>query len=78
VVLTPRGWRQVGGVFYPPTTVSKKPDRRGEHAISRKTIARGMSGETGVTVVTTLVCFFILRTRLRARWAPGIPCALSV
>ncbi len=28
------------------------------------------------SVVTTLVCFFILRTRLRAQQAPGIPCAL--
>jgi hypothetical protein len=34
-------------------------------------------GESGVTVVTTLVCFFILHARLRARRAPGIPCALS-
>ena len=28
-----------------------------------KTIARGMPGETGVTVVTTLVCFVLFRTR---------------
>jgi hypothetical protein len=41
-----------------------------------KTIARGMSGETDVTVVTMLVCFFILHARLRVRRAPGIPCAL--
>jgi hypothetical protein len=27
--------------------------------------------------VTTLVCFFILHTRLRVRHAPGFPCALS-
>ena len=26
----------------PPMTVSTKPDRRGEHEISRKTIAQGM------------------------------------
>jgi hypothetical protein len=25
-----------------------------------------------------LVCFFILHARLRARWAPGIPCALCL
>src|SRR5438552_6813088 len=37
-----------------------------------------MSGETGVTVVTTLVRFSILRARLRAQRAPGIPCALFV
>jgi len=35
-----------------------------------------MSGETGVTVVTMLVRFFLLRARLRAHRAPGIPCAL--
>jgi hypothetical protein len=35
-----------------------------------------MPGESGVTVVTMLVCFFILRTRLRVQRAPGIPCAL--
>jgi hypothetical protein len=39
-------------------TVSSKPGHRGEREVSRKTIARGMPGETGVTVVTTLVCFF--------------------
>src|SRR5438067_11187980 len=43
-----------------------------------KTIARGMPGEPGVTVVTMLVCSFILHARLRARRAPGIPCALSL
>jgi hypothetical protein len=26
-------------------TVTKKPDRRGEHEVSRKTIARGMPGD---------------------------------
>ena len=31
-----------------------------------------------MTVVTSLVCFFILHARLRARHAPGIPCALCV
>src|SRR5436309_4672729 len=35
-----------------------------------------MPGVTGVTVVTMLVCFFILHARLRAHRAPGIPCAL--
>src|SRR5258708_19579832 len=57
-------------------TVSNKPGHRGEREVSRKTIARGMPGETGVTVVTMLVCFFILHARLRVHWAPGIPCAL--
>jgi len=42
-------------------TVTKKPDRRGEHEISRKTIARGMPGETGVTVVTNSRVFYTTR-----------------
>jgi hypothetical protein len=41
-----------------------------------KTIARGMPDVFGVTVVTYSVCFFHLHPRLRARRAPGIPCAL--
>src|SRR5438552_18682933 len=59
-------------------TVSNKPGHRGEHEGNRKTIARGMPGETGVTVVTMLVCFFISHARLRAHQAPGIPCALCL
>src|SRR5260370_41662969 len=57
-------------------TVSNKRGHRGEREVSRKTIARGMPGETGVTVVTTLVCFIHLHARLRVHWASGIPCAL--
>src|SRR5260221_1986120 len=60
----------------PLTTVSIKRGHRGEHEVSRKTIARGMPGVSGVTVVTMLVCLFFLHTRLRAHWPPGIPCAL--
>jgi hypothetical protein len=41
-----------------PMTVTNKPDHRGERDISRKTIARGMPGDSGVTVVTMLVCSF--------------------
>src|SRR5881296_2723621 len=44
-------------------TVSNKPGHRGEREVSRKTIARGMPGSSGVTVVTTLVCFVLFRTR---------------
>ena len=36
----------------PPATVTRRIRRRGEHEISRKTIARGMPGEPGVPVVT--------------------------
>jgi hypothetical protein len=46
-------------------TVTTKHGRRGEREVSRKTIARGMPGESGVTVVTMLVCFFDLHARLR-------------
>jgi hypothetical protein len=35
-----------------------------------------MPGRSGVTVVTTLVCFFILHARLRVHQAPGFPRAL--
>src|SRR5260370_32586430 len=38
--------------------VSNKPGHRGEREVSRKTIARGMPGRSGVTVVTMLVCLF--------------------
>ena len=54
----------------------KKRGHRGEREVSRKTIARGMPGRSGVTVVTMLVCFFSLHARLRVHCAPGIPCAL--
>jgi hypothetical protein len=47
----------------PLATVTNKPDRRGEHEVTVKTIARGIPGESGVTVVTTLVCFFTFYTR---------------
>src|SRR5712672_1447607 len=57
-------------------TVSNKPGHRGEREVSRKTIAWGMPGRSGVTVVTMLVCLFLSHTRLRVHRAPGIPCAL--
>jgi hypothetical protein len=60
----------------PSMTVTTKPDHRGDHVISRNTIARGMPDCSGEPVVTMLVCFFILHARLRVRRAPGIPCAL--
>jgi hypothetical protein len=43
----------------PLATVTNKPDRRGEHEVTVKTIARGMPGDPGVTVVTMLVCFLL-------------------
>src|SRR5713226_8233154 len=61
VVLTPRRWCQVCGVAsaqpgldktYPQATVAKEPGHRGERDISRKTIACGNAGRSGVLVVT--------------------------
>src|SRR5207247_1679858 len=55
-------------------TVSNKPGHRGEREVSRKTIARGMPGRSGVTVVTMLVCFILFRTRDCGRIArPAFP-----
>src|SRR5947209_5474176 len=60
----------------PQATVAKEPGRRGEHRISRRTIAQGRPDCFGKPVVTTLVRFFCLRARLRVHRAPGFPCAL--
>jgi hypothetical protein len=38
--------------------VTKKPDHRGEYEVSRKTIARGMPGVSGVTVVTNARAYY--------------------
>ena len=71
MVLTPRRWRQVDGRHVGPTglltfripltTVANKPGHRGEHEVSRKTTARGMPGESGVTVVTNSRVFYTTR-----------------
>src|SRR6266480_3902102 len=42
----------------------KKRGHRGEREVSRKTIARGMPGRSGVTVVTNSYAYFILHARL--------------
>jgi hypothetical protein len=61
-----RCWCQVGGGVasptgldqpYSSTTVTRRIRRRGEQGISRKTIAQGNAGCSGVPVVTT-VCIF--------------------
>jgi hypothetical protein len=70
----PTGFRQS---FNPSATVTKRIRRRGEHAISRRTIAQGMSECSACTCM--LVCVFrypLLPTRPRVQQAPGIPCAL--
>jgi hypothetical protein len=55
-----------------PMTVANKPGHRGEHEGSRKTIAREMPGRSGMTVVTTLVCFLLAREAAGAL-APAFP-----
>jgi hypothetical protein len=50
-------------------TVTRKPDHRGEHEISRKTIARGMPGVSGVTVVTNARAFYPTRAAAGASGA---------
>ena len=42
----------------------KQRGHRGEREVSRKTIARGMPGRSGVTVVTNSYACFILHARL--------------
>src|SRR3981081_4851242 len=70
----PTGFRQA---FNPSATVTRRIRRRGERAISRQTIAQGMSECSACTCM--LVCVFLctlLHTRPRVQQAPGIPCAL--
>jgi hypothetical protein len=54
-------------------TVSNKPGHREEHEVSRKTIARGMPGNSGVTVVTTLVCLFFYTRDCGCIGRPAFP-----
>jgi hypothetical protein len=77
VVLTPRRWRQVRGNF--PRNDGGKKARSPGRARNKplKPLRAGMPGESGATVVTTLVCYHhTLHTRLRVQRAPGIPHAL--
>src|ERR1700730_10715111 len=86
VVLTPRRWRQVRGVAsaqpgldktYPLTTVAKEPGHRGEHDISRKTIACGNAGRFRCTRCYSCAFYhYQVHTRPRVQRAPGIPHAL--
>src|SRR5258707_10173623 len=42
-------------------TVANKPGHRGEHEVAVKTIARGMPGDPGVTVVTNARVYYTTR-----------------
>jgi hypothetical protein len=59
-------------------TVATKPGHRGDHEVSRKTIARGMPGDFRCTCGDYTRVLSTLHTRLRVHWAPGIPCALCL
>src|SRR6266478_700656 len=69
----------LGQTFNPQMTVARRIRRRGEHGISRKTIARGMPGDFRCTCgdYARVLCF-ISHARLRVQRAPGIPCALCL
>src|ERR1700736_4800512 len=58
VVLTPRRWRQVSRKVSAKRRWQTSPVTGESAKETVKTIARGMPGEAGVTVVTTLVIFF--------------------
>jgi hypothetical protein len=75
VVLTPRCWRQVGGSS-PADDGGKRAVHRGEHVISRKTIAQGMSDVLRCPVCSCAHFPCTLRMRPRVQRASGIPCAL--
>ena len=79
VVLTPRRWCQVFAELSALATVANKPGHRGEHEGNRKTIVRGMPGDFRCDRGDCCHWhgLFFCPARLRAHWAPGIPCALS-
>jgi hypothetical protein len=56
-------------------TVTNTPDHREITKETVKTIARGMPGVSGVTVVTNARVTYTTRAAAGAS-APGIPCAL--
>jgi hypothetical protein len=61
----------------PPTTVTRRIRRRGEHGISRKAITQGMPDASAEPVCSCAFPCTILHTGPRVQRAPGIPCALS-
>src|SRR3977135_4499805 len=54
-------------------TGTKKPDHRGEHEVSRKTIAQGRPECSGEPVVTTLVCFVLCTRGCGCTGHPAFP-----
>src|SRR5450432_1584666 len=68
VVLTPRCWRRRWQQYMA---------HRGDHVISRKAIAQGMSDVLRCPVCSCAHFLCTLRMRPRVQRASGIPCALS-
>jgi hypothetical protein len=77
VVLTSRRWRQVleklALLRDDGDKKARSPGRARNKPLNHRAGNAGMFGEP---VVTNSCAFFTLRTRLRVRLAPGIPCAL--
>ena len=77
VVLTSRCWRQVlKKLTLLRDNGGKRAVLRGEHAISRKAIAQGMSDVLRCPVCSCAHFLCTLRMRPRVQRASGIPCAL--
>lgn len=55
------------------TTVTKKPDHRGEHGVSRKTVVQGMPDRSGEPVVTNLRVFYFARKAAGEPDHPAFP-----
>jgi hypothetical protein len=75
VVLTPRRWRSSRREIFPPVTVTKKPDHRGEREVSRKPLRREGRTASAEPVCSCALCFVYFaretagaaRTRLSLR-----------
>ncbi len=80
VVLTSRCWRQRTwmAIAFQGATEAKSPARRGDHVISRKAIAQGMSDVLRCPVCSCAHFLCTLRMRPRVQRASGIPCALWI
>ncbi len=77
VVLMSRCWRQyTWGQLLSGRNGGKRAVLRGEHVISRKAIAQGMSDALRCPVCSCAHFFYPLHMRPRVQRAPGIPCAL--
>ena len=61
-----------------PMMVARKPGHQGERGISRKTIARGMPGDSGVTVVTNACAYYHCARGYGRAERPAFPAPLSL